>query len=82
MKRQEKPDISASAQGLGDLENVRQNARRGHRTAGARPLNEQRIVAVPLGDFFGNGFDKRHYTSLPMGVSSGGFYCYATNNNI
>jgi hypothetical protein len=33
-------------------------------------------VAVPLGDFFGNGFDKRHYTSLPMGVSSGGFYCY------
>ena len=33
-------------------------------------------VAVPLGDFFGNGFDKRHYVSLPMGVSSGGFYCY------
>jgi hypothetical protein len=33
-------------------------------------------VSVPLGDFFGNGFDKRHYTSLPMGVSSGGFYCY------
>jgi hypothetical protein len=33
-------------------------------------------VAVPLGDFFGNGFDKRHYLSLPMGVSSGGFYCY------
>jgi hypothetical protein len=33
-------------------------------------------VAVPLGDFFGNGFDKRHYASLPMGVSSGGFYCY------
>jgi len=33
-------------------------------------------VAVPLGDFFGNGFDKRHYSSLPMGVSSGGFYCY------
>jgi len=33
-------------------------------------------VAVPLGDFFGNGFSKSHYTALPMGVSSGGFYCY------
>jgi hypothetical protein len=33
-------------------------------------------VAVPLGDFFGNGFDKRHYVAAPMGVSSGGFYCY------
>jgi hypothetical protein len=33
-------------------------------------------VAAPLGDFFGNGFDKRHYTALPMGVSSGGFYSY------
>jgi hypothetical protein len=33
-------------------------------------------VDVPLGDFFGNGFDKVHYTALPMGVSSGGFYCY------
>lgn len=33
-------------------------------------------VAVPLGDFFGNGFDKRHYSAVPMGVSSGGFYCY------
>ena len=33
-------------------------------------------VAVPLGDFFGNGFDKHHYTALPMGVSSGGFYSY------
>jgi hypothetical protein len=33
-------------------------------------------VSVPLGDFFGNGFDKRHYTSMLMGVSSGGFYCY------
>ncbi len=33
-------------------------------------------VSVPLGDFFGNGFDKRHYASLLMGVSSGGFYCY------
>jgi hypothetical protein len=33
-------------------------------------------VDVPLGDFFGNGFQKVHYTALPMGVSSGGFYCY------
>jgi hypothetical protein len=33
-------------------------------------------VAVPLGDFFGNGFEKTHYTALPMGVSSGGFYAY------
>ena len=33
-------------------------------------------VLVPLGDFFGNGFDKRHYTALTMGVSSGGFYSY------
>ncbi len=33
-------------------------------------------VAVPLGDFFGNGFEKTHFTSLPTGVSSGGFYCY------
>ena len=33
-------------------------------------------VAAPLGDFFGNGFSKRHYTAIPMGESSGGFYCY------
>jgi hypothetical protein len=33
-------------------------------------------VDVPLGDFFGNGFDRRHYAALPMGVSSGGFYSY------
>jgi hypothetical protein len=33
-------------------------------------------VQAPLGDFFGNGFDKRHYAALPMGVSSGGFYAY------
>ncbi|MGD2218350.1 MAG: DUF2961 domain-containing protein [Gemmatimonadales bacterium] len=33
-------------------------------------------VLVPLGDFFGNGFDKRHYTALPAGTSSGGFYFY------
>ncbi len=33
-------------------------------------------VAMPLGDFFGNGFDKTHYTAVPMGISSGGFYSY------
>jgi hypothetical protein len=33
-------------------------------------------VLAPLGDFFGNGFDRRHYAALPMGVSSGGFYVY------
>jgi hypothetical protein len=33
-------------------------------------------VAAPLGDFFGNGFDKRHYAALPTGVTSGGFYIY------
>lgn len=33
-------------------------------------------VRVPLGDFFGNGFDRRHYAALPMGVSSGGFFTY------
>lgn len=37
---------------------------------------EEPSVAVPLGDFFGNGFRKVHYTALPMGVSSGGFYAY------
>jgi DUF2961 family protein len=33
-------------------------------------------VQAPLGDFFGDGFAKRHYTALVMGESSGGFYCY------
>jgi hypothetical protein len=37
---------------------------------------EHPSVAVPLGDFFGNGFEKTHYTALAMGVSSGGFYAY------
>ena len=37
---------------------------------------EDPSVAAPLGDFFGNGFEKIHYTALPMGVSSGGFYAY------
>ena len=33
-------------------------------------------VEAPLGDFFGDGFAKKHYTTLMMGESSGGFYCY------
>jgi len=33
-------------------------------------------VNVPLGDFFGNGFDRRPYSALPMGSSNGGFYSY------
>ncbi len=33
-------------------------------------------VAAPLGDFFGDGFAKKHYTAMAMGESSGGFYCY------
>ena len=37
---------------------------------------EDPSVDVPFGDFFGNGFEKSHYTALPMGVSSGGFYTY------
>lgn len=37
---------------------------------------EEPSVRAPLGDFFGNGFDRRHYAAVPMGVSSGGFYSY------
>lgn len=37
---------------------------------------ENPSVRAPLGDFFGNAFEKRHYAALPMGVSSGGFYVY------
>ncbi len=33
-------------------------------------------VEVPVGDFFGTGFDKVHYVSYFLGVSSGGFYSY------
>lgn len=33
-------------------------------------------VDVPLGDFFGDGFSKPNYAALPMGIASGGFYCY------
>jgi len=37
---------------------------------------KQASVLAPLGDFFGAGFEKRHYAALPMGVTSGGFYSY------
>jgi len=33
-------------------------------------------VRAPLGDFFGDGFDKPDYASLVMGVTSGGFFTY------
>ena len=33
-------------------------------------------VHVPLGDFFGNGFERRPYAALAMGVTSEGFYSY------
>lgn len=33
-------------------------------------------VAVPLGDFFGNAWDRRHWASQVMGASSGGYYLY------
>ncbi len=33
-------------------------------------------VLAPLGDFFGDGFDKPDYASLVMGVTSGGFFTY------
>ena len=31
---------------------------------------------VPLGDFFGNGFEQRPYAALPMGVAGDAFYSY------
>ena len=33
-------------------------------------------VHVPLGDFFGNGFERTPYGALPMGVSGDAFYAY------
>ncbi|MDZ7337794.1 MAG: DUF2961 domain-containing protein [candidate division KSB1 bacterium] len=33
-------------------------------------------VLCPIGDFFGSGFGYTHYTSLLLGMSSGGYYCY------
>lgn len=36
----------------------------------------QPSVEVPVGDFFGCGFEYRHYISQFLGMSSGGYYCY------
>ena len=36
----------------------------------------QPSVHVPLGDFFGNGFELRPYASLAMGFAGEGFYSY------
>lgn len=33
-------------------------------------------VEVPIGDFFGSGFDYRHHLPRYVGMSSGGYYCY------
>lgn len=33
-------------------------------------------VRCPIGDFFGNGFQYTHWLSVPLGMSSGGYYCY------
>jgi len=33
-------------------------------------------VEVPVGDFFGNGFQYTHFTAQYIGMSSGGYYCY------
>jgi len=33
-------------------------------------------VEVPVGDFFGTGFEYRHYSSEYLGMTSGGYYCY------
>jgi len=33
-------------------------------------------VEVPVGDFFGTGFQYKHYMSAFTGMTSGGYYCY------
>lgn len=33
-------------------------------------------VEVPVGDFFGTGFQYKQYISMFTGMSSGGYYCY------
>ncbi|HOX29138.1 MAG TPA: DUF2961 domain-containing protein, partial [bacterium] len=34
-------------------------------------------VEAPIGDFFGVGFSQyRHFSSIPLGMTSGGYYCY------
>lgn len=37
---------------------------------------ENPSVEVPVGDFFGCGYEYKHYTSQYLGMSSGGYYCY------
>ena len=37
---------------------------------------ENPSVEVPIGDFFGTGFQYRHYTTPFVGMSSGGYYSY------
>lgn len=37
---------------------------------------EHPSVEVPIGDFFGTGFEYRHYMSQFVGMSSGGYYSY------
>lgn len=33
-------------------------------------------VEVPIGDFFGTGFEYKHYHSQFFGMTSGGYFCY------
>ncbi|MCF8242331.1 MAG: DUF2961 domain-containing protein [Melioribacteraceae bacterium] len=33
-------------------------------------------VEVPVGDFFGTGFEYKHHLAQFVGMSSGGYYCY------
>jgi hypothetical protein len=33
-------------------------------------------VETPIGDFFGTGFQYKHFTARYIGMSSGGYYCY------
>lgn len=37
---------------------------------------ENPSILVPIGDFFGCGYEYRHYTAQYLGMSSGGYYCY------
>ncbi len=37
---------------------------------------ENPSVEVPVGDFFGTGFEYKHYIAEYLGMSSGGYYCY------
>jgi len=37
---------------------------------------ENPSVEVPVGDFFGCGFEYKHHISEYVGMSSGGYYCY------